>query len=126
MATVEDPLESGMTYVEKIDYRDQKHRHSMEMAKLNADAEVRRSKYRAAETRHKMLQNVGISIVVAASILVVIFLIWKAVTAPDGPGPTKEERREQACIASGGGWVPEDLLSNASDGMCVFPGKIAG
>ena len=122
-ATGTNPLEEGMSYVEKLDFREQEHRHAMELAAQHEAAETKRARYQKAESRHEVLTYVGIAICVAAVILGIVYAVYRGTTGPDNSGRIEQER-EQACVEAGGGWVPEDLLSDtASHGLCVFAGK---
>lgn len=118
-------LELGMTYVERLDFREQAHRHQVELQEKNDAAKVERAKYDLREARQTTYQTIAIGLFAAAVILGIVYAIYAGTRDPDpGAGPTKEERRETACVENGGGFVPEDLLhSEAGEGLCVFPGS---
>ena len=116
-------LEQGMTYVEKLDFREQEHRHAMELQVAKEAAETKRAKLRRSEARQDTLKWVGIAALAAAAFVALVYFIWLGTSGPEPTLPTSEERRETACIESGGGWVPEDLLEDTAEhGICVHPG----
>ena len=125
MAADEKSLEEGMTYVEKLDFREQAHRHELERIRVQEAEETKRAKYKNAERRQETLTAWGIGFFVAAVIIAISYFIYAGVTGPDN-GKSIEQEREQACVESGGGWVPEDLLATSGQGLCVYPGKTAG
>jgi hypothetical protein len=118
-------LEEGMTYVERLDFRDQAHKHEMERLRLQEAEATKREKYKNAQRRQDTLMAWGISFFVAAAVIAISWLIYKGVTGPDD-GRSIEQEREQSCVESGGGWVPKDLLDVSDSGLCVYPGKSAG
>lgn len=118
-------IEEGMTYVEKLGFRDQQHRFEMEKIKAQEAEATKRAKYNLREARQETYQVIGAGILIAAVLLGIIFAIYKG-TRPgphsDDPAPvTVEERREQSCMAEGGTWVPASVIVG-SQGMCVMPG----
>jgi hypothetical protein len=121
-------LEQGMTYVEKLDFREQAHRHEMERVRLQELEQTKRAKYQHRTRRQDTVKVVGLSVVaVLAAGMVLAFITYWAMGGPPAPdGLSENERRENACIANGGGWVPDDLLASSSQGICVYPGKSAG
>jgi hypothetical protein len=117
-----DP-EVGMTYVEKLDFREQQHRHEAELRRLETEKAIAR----AREERRKS-RNEAVAIVVGvATFFTLIFgiglLIYRYNTRPDTGRVDVEQRREQQCITNGGGWVPRKPLANTATGLCVFPSK---
>jgi len=119
-------LEAGMTYVEKLDFREQAHRHDLERLKLTEVEATKRARYRRSEERQETMRWVGLFVCVAAAVLGIAFFIWQGTSGPESKVPGKDERREQACVVNGGGWVPDDMLASSSDGLCVFPGETSG
>lgn len=76
----------------------------------DADRRVRRS---------ETLRGTGVGLAVLSVLAGIGWLIWNGTSGPSGT--PSENDREQACYDNGGGWVPEDLLSSASEGLCVYP-----
>lgn len=114
------------TAIEAFDRREQEHKHAMEAARLHEIEETKRAKIRRSVDRQETYQMIGVGILIVTLILGIAYAIYRGSARDDGPdGITSEERREQACVAAGGGWVPEDLLAQGSHGICVFPGKSA-
>lgn len=121
-------LEEGMTYVEKLDFREQEHRHRLAEQAANEAEQTKRAKYKLREARQETYQVAVIGFFVVTVILAVIAWIYFSTSgnpnkAPDGL--SDEERREIACVESGGGYVPSDLIANSGKGLCVYPGKRA-
>lgn len=129
----EDPLEQGMTYVEKLDYRDQQHRHEMAKESAKAASTLAIEKERRKGRRAGMWMGWGITFLVAAAIAAGTFFIVQGVNR-DGEGKREvqiqyvqsERDREDKCLSDGGGWVPATLIANSDQGLCVYPGKTAG
>lgn len=118
-------LEAGMSYVEKLDFRDQQHRFEMEERKLAETEATKRAKYELREARQETYQIVGIALCVAAVILGIAFFIWRGNMGPDYHGQSPEERREATCMDHGGTWIPGSIINAQSSdtlGMCVMPG----
>lgn len=120
----DDSLNTEITMSE-FDVREQKHRHKMESEQAYAASQVERAKYEHKTARQETFKVVGVAAVVASLIFGVVFLIWRAETGPD-EGAAREQQREEKCVGSGGGWVPESLLATSSVGICVYPGERAG
>jgi hypothetical protein len=116
--------ESERLSIDEYDAREQKHRHDMEKQKAHGASQVEIARARHKEERQRTVRFIGLGVVAASLIFGGIFLIVQANTGPN-EGAAREQQREESCIANGGGWVPDDLLLNASEGMCVYPGKRA-
>jgi hypothetical protein len=122
MAT--DPLEEGMTYVEKLDFREQAFRQKLELEKEQTRRVIAQAKEGKAESRHQVYIYVGISLLVVTLILGVIFFIYKGTRpGPYSNEPGVGERRETACMNQGGTWLPSGLVVG-EEGVCVLPGKV--
>jgi hypothetical protein len=110
--------------MEEYDLREQAHRHRMEQEKAKGDwqADVAKSHHRQA--RQETLKVVGIAFAGVILVLGLAGIIFLATSGPN-EGAAREQEREDACIANGGGWVPNDLLATANVGLCVYPGERA-
>ncbi len=120
-----DPYEAEMTYVEKLDFREQAHRHEMERLRVSEAEQTKRAKYRLREERQDTYRWLGIGFFVLVLLLAVIAWIYFSTAGDPNPQPDQEDQREQACVQNGGGWVPKDLLDMSDHGLCVYPGQKA-
>lgn len=107
------------------------HQHRMAEEKAQHEHELALERERTAreriEHRHTTLRYYGGGFATLLVLGVAAFLIFTWTTGPESDKPTIEERRELACIESGGGWVPETLLdTDADQGLCVHPGDQPG
>lgn len=118
-----DNMEFPETHIERMDREEMSHRHRLELEKTANDRDVKISKNKLREARQDTWQIIGVGVLVAAVIISIVLAIGHY----SGGGPDegrREQQREQACLASGGGWVPKDLLVSGTDqGMCVHPGE---
>jgi hypothetical protein len=115
--------EEGMTYVEKLDFREQAHRFEMERINKQEVEATKRAKYELRAARQETYQIVGIAFFVAAVILGIVFFIWLGNHGPESHAPSQDERRESSCMDHGGTWLPSGQLAG-SEGMCVLPGAV--
>lgn len=123
MAEDERALEAGMTYVEKLDFREQAHRHELERLREQEAEQTKRAKYKLREARQETYQIFVIGFFIVVVLLAVIAWIYFSTAGNPHKSPDSEVQREQNCIADGGGFVPKDLLASSNHGMCVFPGR---
>lgn len=124
MTDARDP-EEGMTYVERLDFREQAHRHDLAKLEKQTARDVAVARERRLQERQETIRNVGLALVAVLGVAVILAAItyWAMGGPPSPDGLSENERREQACVSSGGGWVPEDLLTSSGQGLCVYPGK---
>ena len=116
----------GLTYVERLDLGEQAHRHAMEEQGRKDAAKLAQQKTELREARQETWQIGVVAFFVAAVILGIVAAIYLGNTGPDDTAAV-EERREAACVESGGGWLPERMLEESANvGLCVYPGTGAG
>lgn len=97
--------------------------HEVEEAKHQRAMDLEQEKRR--RERHETFRTAIVTSGVTLAVLGVIAAVTWAVIRPEGPDSKgqREERREQTCVANGGGWVPESLLATSNVGLCVYPGE---
>jgi len=121
--------------ISEYDAREQEHRHKLEIKQAEEKAIVKQeiakgewhvaqAKYQHKEARQETLKYVGVAFAFVILFLGIATIIFLATSGPD-EGAAREQEREAACVANGGGWVPEDLLVQTGQGMCVYPGERA-
>ena len=105
--------------------------HKRAMEKLAAEERIERVKA-DAEVKKTRSENRPISVGVIAALLVMLAIVGGLTYGctqpadPNNPDRNKdqiEQIREESCIESGGGWLPEDLVATGDDGVCVYPGE---
>jgi hypothetical protein len=93
------------------------------MEKIKQDGETKRAKLRASEARQETYKVVAVGFFIAALLITIVLAFWNPWAPPDPPEEDKEYLREQACVANGGGWVPDEMFYDKDKGLCVYPGK---
>jgi hypothetical protein len=111
------------THIEEMDFAEMKHRQAAELAKIQQDGETKRAKLRASEARQETYKVVAAGFFIAAVLICIILAFWNPWAPPEAPAEDKEYLREQACVESGGGWVPDEMFYDKEKGLCVYPGK---
>lgn len=111
----------NMTYVEKLDFTEQTHRHEMERAQLSETAATTRAKYELRAERQDTYKVAACALAAAAVIIAIVAAIYFYNIRPDDALPA-EERRELACTDAGGAFIPERMLEESANvGLCVYP-----
>lgn len=103
------------------------HEQKMERLQLAEEHQTKRAKFELREARQETWQIVGVAFAVAVVIIAIIGAIYLGTSGPES-GPSHQEiedQREQSCIERGGGWVPDDLLIEGDNGICIYPGRVA-
>jgi hypothetical protein len=114
-------ITDGMTYVEKLDFSEQAHRHEIERIKIAEEAATTRAKYELRAERQDTYKVVGVALAIAAVVLAIVAAIYFYNVRPDDT-LNGEERREIACTENGGAFIPERMLEDSANvGLCVYP-----
>lgn len=116
--------EEGMSYVEKLDFREQEHRHALERQAQKEINDLKIERQRTRRARKDVWITFFVGLFVVTLLLGICFAIYKGTRpGPYSGKPDKDERRETACMAAGGTWLPGSLVVG-EDGLCVLPGKV--
>lgn len=119
--------DAELTFFDQMERDRQAQAAELEKTRVVQENETKRAKLAARKDTKEFLAIVA-GVLAAAVVAVTLCLVWFTDIGDDPNRPPKmsdaqiEQQREQKCIDTGGGWVPDDLIVSGDSGLCVYPG----
>lgn len=110
-------MEYFETQMDRMERERQAQQAALEVAKVNADAQVRAAKLQARTATKDMFTYISIAIIAVGMVLGLAYMVWQGTSGPSSSQILEDKWRSQC----EGVWIPE-----ASDGstkaMCIPTG----